>query len=90
MSMKEFSFITFCLCLKVLMFTALLNLDSFADALQEFSKVHKNTSEKMFAKHLSADGCLVKTIILLIVTITTMLSKLKMNLCIAPTERFLK
>ena len=36
--MKEFSFIKFYLCLKVLMSTTLLNLDSFADPLQEFSK----------------------------------------------------
>ena len=69
------------------MSTALLNLDSFADAQQEFSKFHKNTGEKMFAKYLSGDGCFVKTIILLTVMITTMLSKLKMNLCIAPEKR---
>ena len=36
--MKEFSFIKFYFCLKVLMSTTLLNLDSFADPLQEFSK----------------------------------------------------
>ena len=40
----------------------------------------------MFAKYPSADGCFVKPIILLTGMITTMLSKLKMNLCIAPTE----
>ena len=58
--MKEFSFIKFYLCLKVLMSTALVNLDSFADALQEFSKRSQNTVKKMFAKHLSANGCFAK------------------------------
>ena len=40
---------------------------------KNFLKVHKNTGEEMFAKHLSADDCFVKTI-LLTVMITTMLS----------------
>ena len=40
---------------------------------KNFLKVHKNTGEEMFAKHLSADGCFVKTI-LLTVMITAMLS----------------
>ena len=38
---------------------------------KNFLKVYKNTGEKMFAKYLSADGCFVKTIT---VMITTMLS----------------
>ena len=54
------------------------------DVVQEFTKVHKNTGEKIFAKYLSADGCFVKTIIVLTVMITAMLSKLKINLYIAP------
>ena len=86
MSAKEFSFMKYYLCLKVLMPTAILNLDSFADALQEFAKVHKNTGKKMFANYLPADGSFIKTIILLTVMIMTMLSKWKMRLCIAPTE----
>ena len=40
---------------------------------KNFLKVYKGTGEKMFAKYLSADGCLAKTI-LLTVMITTMLS----------------
>ena len=28
---------------------------------QNFLKVHKSTGKKIFAKYLSADGCLVKT-----------------------------
>ena len=28
---------------------------------QSFRKVHKNTGKKIFAKYLSADGCIVKT-----------------------------
>ena len=28
---------------------------------KNFLKVHKNTVEKIFAKHLSADGCFVKS-----------------------------
>ena len=38
---------------------------------KDFLKADKNTGEKMFAKYLSADGCFVK---LLTVMITTMLS----------------
>ena len=86
MSMKEFHFIKFYLSLKVLMSTASLNLDSLADALREFLKVHKNTGEKKFAKYLSIDGSFVKTTKLLTAMTTMMLLKLKMNLCIAPTE----
>ena len=52
MSVKEFSLINIYLCLNPLMSTALLNLDFFADAPQEFFKVDKNTDEKMFAKYL--------------------------------------
>ena len=37
-------------------------------------KVHKNTGEKVVAKYLPADDCLIKTIILLTMMITTMLS----------------
>ena len=36
------------LCLKVLMSTALLNLNSFADALQEFAK----SSQKYWQKNI--------------------------------------
>ena len=39
-----------------------------------FLKVYKSTGEKILAKYLSADGCLVKTIILLTVMIRTILS----------------
>ena len=52
MSVKEFSLINIYLCLNPLMSTALLNLDFFADAPQEFFKVDKNTGEKMFAKYI--------------------------------------
>ena len=41
---------------------------------KNFLKVYKSTGEKMFAKYLSADGCFVKTIILLTVMITTIQS----------------
>ena len=41
---------------------------------KNFLKVHKNTGEKMFAKYVSADGCFVKTLIVLTVILTTMLS----------------
>ena len=59
--MNDSSFINFYLSLKVLMLTALINLDSFADALKEFFvKIYKNTGEKIFAKYLYADGCFVK------------------------------
>ena len=40
---------------------------------KNFLKVHIDTGEKMFAKHLSEVGCFVKTI-LLTVMITMMLS----------------
>ena len=46
----------------------------FLMCCKNFLKIHKNSGEKMFAKYLSADGCFVKTIILLTVMITTMLS----------------
>ena len=86
MSIKECNFIKFYLCLRVLMSTALLNLDSFADVLQEFSK----SSQKYWQKNL----CYIplrrwlfrKLIILLTVMIKTTLSKLKMSLCIVSTE----
>ena len=42
---------------------------------KNFLKVHKNTSEKMFVKYLSAEGCLIKTI-LLTVMITRMIRAL--------------
>ena len=41
---------------------------------KDFLKVYKSTGENMFAKYLSGDGCFAKTIILLTVMITTMLS----------------
>ena len=41
---------------------------------KNFLKVHKNTGEEMFVKYLSADGCFVKTIILLTMMIKTMVS----------------
>ena len=41
---------------------------------KNFLKSHKNNDEKMFAKDLSADGCFVKTIVLLTVMIMMMLS----------------
>ena len=63
--MKEVSFIE--LCLKVLISTALQM--HYKNSL----KYHKGIGEKMFTKYLSADGCFVKTVILLTVTITTML-----------------
>ena len=34
---------------------------TYFDALLEFFKFPKNTSKKIFAKYLSADGCFVKT-----------------------------
>ena len=39
---------------------------------KNFLKVRKNTGE-MFAKYLYADGCFVKTMVLLTVMITTMI-----------------
>ena len=36
----------------------------YFDALLEFSKSSKNTGEKIFAKYLSADGCLIKTVMI--------------------------
>ena len=46
--MKEFSFIKFDLVLKVLMSTALLNLDFFENMVQEFSK----SSQKYWRKNV--------------------------------------
>ena len=48
LSMKEFSFIKFDLVLKVLMSTALLNLDFFENMVQEFSK----SSQKYWRKNV--------------------------------------
>ena len=34
---------------------------TYFDVLLEFSKVHKNTGDKIFVKYLPAAGCFVKT-----------------------------
>ena len=84
--MKEFSFIKFYLCLKILMSTALLNLDSFADPLQEFSKSSQKFWRKNVCQISLSRWLFRKNNNAITVMIKTMLSKLKMNLYIAPTE----
>ena len=49
-----------------------ISKECFLMRCKNFLKVYKSNGEKMFAKYLSADGCLVKKIILLTVMITTM------------------
>ena len=41
---------------------------------KNFLKVHTNTGKNMFPKYLSEDDCFIKTIMLLTVMITTILS----------------
>ena len=71
---------------EILMSTALLNLDSFADPLQEFSKSSQKFWRKNVCQISLSRWLFRKNNNAITVMIKTMLSKLKMNLYIAPTE----